>query len=419
MHTRIHFAQGWARGTAKSRELYMKAFVRQALRITPALAPPLRPRMAPFFRAVPMSTTNAPPALFPREPPLQCTIFNSKGKVSEVAAQVDRKQFLRQNGLNSRDLRHIDGPQRAMVPYIQVQRGNNILVNICDLRVLIKSDQVFVFHSRDPVIAERLSMLVYDFSAKLGSRSRTIRSQDYEQMALEIVLTHAIAYLEVELHDILNNVEHCLSGLEHDLAYERLQNLLKYSTDLKLYHRRTLAVRRALDDALEDTSGLLDMYLTDSKRGENPQNYNDIEILIETYYSQADELVQKAGRTVREVSITEEIMNMVIDAHRNSLILFRLELSVLTVGLAFATFLADLYGMNLENFIEEQDWGMPLVSSVIAVVSIAGTIYNFKRLKYTRRVYMPHGPGSVRPKREALYQWLERAKQKPNSPLGG
>lgn len=401
----------------------MKAFMRQALRFPPALTPRLRPcmvpRLASLQRIAPIVTESTLPVLFPREPPLQCTIFDSKGKVSEVAAQLDRKQFLRHNGLNSRDLRHIDGPQRAMVPYIQVQRGNNILVNICDLRVLIKSDQVFVFHSRDPVIAERLSMLVYDFSAKLGSRSRTKKSQDYEQMALEIVLTHAIAYLEVELHDILSNVEHCLNSLEQDLAYEQLQNLLKYSTDLKLYHRRTLAVRRALDDALEDTSGLLDMYLTDSKRGENPQNYNDIEILIETYYSQADELVQKAGRTVREVSITEEIMNMVIDAHRNSLILFRLELSVLTVGLAFATFLADLYGMNLENFIEEMDWGMPAVSAVIAIVSIAGTIFNFKRLKYTRRVYMPHGPGSARPKRDALYQWLERAKQRPNSPLGG
>lgn len=356
-----------------------------------------------------------PPALAQAEAPLRCTIFDERGKVTSVSAELDRKQFLRKNGLYSRDLRHIYGPQRSLVPYIQVQKGNNMLVNICDLRVLIKSNQVLVFHSEDPDIADRLSMLVYDFSAKLGYRERQAKKQDYEQLALEIVLIHAIAYLEVELNVLQNKVDQVLKDLEVDLNYEKLTELLRHSADLKVYFRRTMAIRKALDDALDDSSGLLDMYLTDSSRGENPQNYNDIEILLETYYSHTDELVQKARKIVREVNMTEEIMNMVIDANRNSLILFRLEVSVLTLGLAFATFLADLYGMNLENFIEQRPWGMPFVSAGIASLAVIGTLFNFKRLAYTKRVVMPHfkAKSQSHSQREALKRWLEKG-ARPN-----
>lgn len=370
-----------------------------------------------FSRKRSTQTLYSLPAMLTQvEAPLKCTIFDERGKVTSVSASLDRKQFLRKNGLYSRDLRHIDGPQRSLVPYIQVQKGNNLLVNICDLRVLIKSNQMFVFHSKDPAIADRLSMLVYDFSAKLGYRERQARRQDYEQMALEIVLIHAVAYLEVELNVLQTRVDKVLKDLEVDLNYDKLTELLRHSAELKMYFRRSMSIRKALDDALDDSSGLLDMYLTDSTRGENPQNYNDIEILLETYYSHTDELVQKARWIVREVNMTEEIMNMVIDANRNSIILFRLEISVLTVGLAFATFFADMYGMNLENFIEQRQYGMPFISAGIATIAVIGTIFNFKRLAYTKRIFMPQSKAKsqLHGHREALKRWLEKG-VRPNA----
>jgi len=376
-------------------------------------------RLAPRFDAVARREPLLP-VPSGADTPLKCTIFDKRGRVTAVAANLDRKRFLKEEGLHSRDLRHLDGPQRSLVPYIQVQRGHNMLVNICDLRVLIKSDEVFVFHSRDPAIAERLSMLMYDLTAKLGRRSpRQGRlqhtGQDYEQVALEVVLIHAMSFLEVELNLILQGASRLLTNLDHDLSYVQFRDLLYYSKELKLYFRRSMAVRKALDDALDDSSGLMDMYLTDSSRGENPTDYNDIEILLETYYSQADEFVQKAGQTMREIGMTEEIMAIVIDANRNALILFRLELSVLTIGLAFGTFLADLYGMNLENFIEEDAWGMPVVSAVIAALAVAGTVFNFKRVAITKRVFMPQANTPRPGRREALKSWLREAHDRPNN----
>ena len=404
--------------------------------------------MRQFWRCLRRFATSR--SLVPQEHPLKCTIFDSKGRVTSVAAMLDRRQFLKDYGLHSRDLRHVDGVSRALVPLILVRKNNNMLLSICDLRVLIKRDEVLIFHSKDKAIAERLSMLVYDFSEKLVTRSQSIDKggQDYEQTALEIVLMHAVAYLEVELNQLLSTVNSLFIKLETDVNHENLRMLLQSANDLKLYCRKTLAVRTALDDALDDELGLNDMYLSERRKplvnhrgyhknlnkfenrydrqhmgpnspasgnvysNENPDS-NDIEILLESYYSQADELVQKAEKAVNEVGMTEEIMNMLIDSSRNSLLLYRLELSVLSLGVALATVCADLYGMNLENFIEEESWGMPLISLITASLAVVGSVAGFSRLKMTRRVYMPQGTHiDSRPRalRESYKRWLMNSK---------
>lgn len=400
------------------------------------------------------------------EPPLKCTIFDAHGRVTAVAALLNRRQFLRDYGLHSRDLRHVDGRSRSLVPLILVRKDNNMLLNICDLRVLIKRDRVLVFHSQDRAIAERLSMLVYDFSEKLGTRARLGGGgQDYEQTALEVVLMHAVAYLEVELNLMLQRVEALFKALDAELTHAKLRDLLECSNALKLFYRKSAAVRKALDDSLDDELGLEDMYLSDSaarpaadapppppprgphhaqhaqraqhaqhglhrhgpppadahtrthaqapqRPGANPES-NDIEILLESYYSQADELVQKAQRTVNEVAMTEEVMNIIIDSNRNSLLLYRLELSVLTLGVALATVFADLYGMNLENYIEDTNWSMAAISGTTIFLAYFGSLLGFRRLRHTRRVFMPHS-AHVDPKprlrRETLRNWLLHSK---------
>lgn len=68
--------------------------------------------------------------------------------------------------------------------------------------------------------------------------------------------------------------------------------------------------------------------------------------------------------------------------------LLELKLSVYTLGIAVGTFAAGLYGMNLENFIEETTWGFGAVTggSVLAII-LAGW-YGFFKLRKVQRVRM-------------------------------
>lgn len=68
--------------------------------------------------------------------------------------------------------------------------------------------------------------------------------------------------------------------------------------------------------------------------------------------------------------------------------LLELKFSIGTLGLAMGTFLAGLYGMNLENFIEEKNWGFGTVSGVSAIMSIVICWYGLVKLRKVQRVKM-------------------------------
>lgn len=68
--------------------------------------------------------------------------------------------------------------------------------------------------------------------------------------------------------------------------------------------------------------------------------------------------------------------------------LLELKFSVGTLGLAMGTFIAGLYGMNLENFIEETHWGFAVVTGVSIVISLWVCKYGLDRLKKVQRVKM-------------------------------
>jgi magnesium transporter len=86
-------------------------------------------------------------------------------------------------------------------------------------------------------------------------------------------------------------------------------------------------------------------------------------------------------------------MRAILDANRNSLMLLELKFSVGTLGLAMGTFLAGLYGMNLENFIEETNWGFGTVTGISTVFSILVCWYGLIKLRKVQRVKM-NGGGS-------------------------
>lgn len=68
--------------------------------------------------------------------------------------------------------------------------------------------------------------------------------------------------------------------------------------------------------------------------------------------------------------------------------LLDLKFSVGTLGLAMGTFLAGLYGMNLENFIEETNWGFGAVTAVSSVFSVLVCWYGLVKLRKVQRIKM-------------------------------
>jgi magnesium transporter len=68
--------------------------------------------------------------------------------------------------------------------------------------------------------------------------------------------------------------------------------------------------------------------------------------------------------------------------------LLEVKLGVGTLGLAMGTFIAGLYGMNLENFIEETNWGFAAVTGVSVILSLWVCRYGLYKLQRVQRVKM-------------------------------
>lgn len=96
----------------------------------------------------------------------------------------------------------------------------------------------------------------------------------------------------------------------------------------------------------------------------------------------------------------------ILDANRNSLMLLELKFSIITLGIGAGTFIAALYGMNLKNFIEDSDFGFPLVSLSCSLLTVLAVVYGLRKLRRVQRLSM-WGEGSLDRGRTARGSWRE------------
>ena len=133
------------------------------------------------------------------------------------------------------------------------------------------------------------------------------------------------------------------------------------------------------------------MYLSERKATGKPrdeENHQEVEMLLESYHKICDEIVEISGNLISNIRNTEEVVKAILDANRNQLMLLELKFSVGTLGLAGGTLIAGLYGMNLENHIEDNNIAFGAVSAVCFGLSAIIALYGMRKLRKVQKVKM-------------------------------
>ncbi|KAJ9500447.1 magnesium ion transporter [Exophiala xenobiotica] len=321
---------------------------------------------------------------------LRCTEFDANGSVTMVAGEFRKSELIAKYGLLPRDLRKIDS---SVLPHILV-RPTAILINLLHLRVLIQSDRVLVFDAYGSTDSYTQSLFMYDLEGKLRQKADPRNGSThlpYEFRALEAVLISVTSGLEAEFALVRDPVTHILSELEEDIDRDKLRHLLIHSKKLGTFEQKARLVRDAIDDLLEADDDLAAMYLTERKTSGTlrPENdHQEVEMLLESYHKICDEIVEISGNLINNIRNTEEVVKAILDANRNQLMLLELKFSVGTLGLAGGTLIAGLYGMNLNNFIDETDWGFGSVSVICFALSAGICVYGMRKLRKVQKVRM-------------------------------
>lgn len=333
----------------------------------------------------------------PNDSFVSCTTFDMKGNIKTVSKKYPKMKFLKDNHLFPRDFRKIDTSSIDVVPLIMVRSPHAILVNLLHIKAIIKKDTVMIFDTSTPSIATKLGLFMYDLEMKLKLPSGNMC---YEFRALESILISVMSYLEAELSVHRTSCGLILSELEDEIDRNKLQQLLIDSKKLSSFYQKAVLIRDVLEELLENDEDLAGMYLSSPKKFDTSiENYEDLEMMIESYYNQCDEFVQQAGSLINDIKATEEIVNIILDANRNSLMLFELKVTVYTLGFTVATLVPAFYGMNLKNYIEESQYGFGAVVVLSIIQGLLITIMNFRRLNSVQKLTM--GSQQAKPK---LYQ---------------
>ena len=334
---------------------------------------------------------------------IRCSIFNSKGDIIAHRKDIKRAKFMKEYNLVPRDFRkitrHHHGEEKFgrgnisvdIVPSISTRR-DSILINLLNIKALIKKDTVIIFNniSGGSTLNETHSLGVFlkDMRQRLKSTPEG-EYLPYEFRALECILVHVIQNLNVEMKvqkTVLNNV---LGRLEESIDRIKLRYLLIQSKKITQFHQKTKLIRDMLNDILELDEELNSLYLTRaSQENLSSNSHTEAEMLLESYYKTTDEIVQTVENLLSQIRTSEEIINIVLDSNRNDLMLMGIKVSVVILSLAFSMYIAALYGMNLENFIEEEDGSFEVVTVVGLLGFIILLFVSAKQLKRLQKVTM-------------------------------
>jgi magnesium transporter len=88
---------------------------------------------------------------------------------------------------------------------------------------------------------------------------------------------------------------------------------------------------------------------------------------------------------------TQEIIELILDSSRNSLLSLDLKVSIGTMGLGGGALIASLFGMNLTTGLEHHPHAFSVATVSCGIVAIAISVYALKRLKSLRKVGLASG----------------------------
>ncbi|KAG9066118.1 magnesium ion transporter [Linnemannia hyalina] len=347
----------------------------------------------PTFQAIPNSISDpatrlqrnlsvVPHHTIKNEIKLRCTEFDHKGNVKTTAGEFLKSDLCQQHGLHARDLRKIDSSFNNQMPVLLV-RPEAILVNVGHIRALIKADLVVLFDSFGSTDSYNQSIFIYDLEEKLRMSTSAAGGLPFEFRALEAIFISVISSLQSEMDVLVHFVTKLLAHLEESIDQNKLKELLQYSKKLSQFESKTLLIRDVFVEVLDQDDDLANMYLTEKKQGHprTEDSHEEIEILLESYLKQVEEIANTVAIVKQQMQSTEEIVNVILGANRNQLLLFELRIAMGTLGMSSGAIIASLYGMNLHNYLETNPHAFAIVGSTALGISMMVFAFCSRKLK--------------------------------------
>ncbi|KAF9515128.1 hypothetical protein BS47DRAFT_1316363 [Hydnum rufescens UP504] len=358
---------------------------------------------------------------------MRCTILDASGNVTQTSGEFKKSDLSTRHGLHPRDLRKIDSRIPNLVPTILVRKETFLVVNILHIRALVKADMVVLFDTYGSSDSRLHSVFLYHLEASAcglslqsASEAHNLRSKGntlpYEFRALESILLSVLSALEAEMVFIRHLVGGLLSELEDDIDRDKFKRLLHYSRRLTNFHSRAKLVQEAIEEVLEQDEDLAAMFLTDKKNAvpRTPNDHEELEVLLESFGKQVEEIVNEADTMTSNVQSTQEIVELILDSNRNALLALDLKVSIITMGLGAGALAVGAFGMNLPNHLEDHHLAFWTVSAAALGATAVMISMGLRILTKIRRVGLSSAQTSTLSNSSGMLTRFRRKGSKPS-----
>ncbi|XP_060705963.1 magnesium transporter MRS2 homolog, mitochondrial isoform X1 [Hemiscyllium ocellatum] len=302
--------------------------------------------------------------------------YDSAGNVSFFERK--KTELYQELGLQARDLRfqHLTSINT---------RNNCIILRMEIIKAVITPEHLLILDYRQSNLEQ---WLLKDLAMQLAGEGQLVTySLPFEFRAIEAILQHRINFLQSRLNELQPQILETLEALvDHkQLSIDRSnlhvllqasKNLSELETDIKVFKETLLEI---LDEEKQIEELCLskwsEQHVCDqSTMGINPAE--EMELLLESYYRQAEDLANSARELKVLIDDSESIIFINLDSHRNVMMRLNLQLTMGTFSVSLFGILGVAFGMNLESSFEED----PRLFWLITGIMFLGSGLMWRRL---------------------------------------
>ena len=185
---------------------------------------------------------------------------------------------------------------------------------------------------------------------------------------LEFLIMIVIDNLDNEFDKIYDNFRK-LNTFEINNNFIKIQsNLVNLEYRVKELHTLTEELIQNKSDLTNISFGLI--------------SNNEIEQLIENYNLKLEDIYNDICKLIKEIDNIEKIINIKLAKDRNKYALFNLYLSFTSISISTGSLITGIFGMNLNNYIEDNSYSFIIVCTSIFLLIINLNFFIIKLFKF-------------------------------------
>ena len=290
--------------------------------------------------------------------------LQTAGSILNAQLQTEKKYLLEELQIPEEFYNDIEDIDER--PRIEVENGWTLII----IRIPVSTDNVKLPFNTIPVgvvfkeeicvtISFHKTEMLTDFVIYTQRKNKDIK--DYFDLVLKLLLSSSVWYLKY-LKQVNQKIKLAEDNLEESIKNEELQALLQIEKCL-VFFMTSLKGNDILLHRIKNVKSQRDYY--------DPDLLEDVEI----------ELRQAQETT----NIYSDILTGMMDAYAsvisNNLNAIMKQMTSISIILMIPTVIASLYGMNVPNNLEDNNYGMPIVILVSVLLSMFG-VFLFKRKRW-------------------------------------